>query len=98
MSFGVWAKRLLAMTAATGLVMNAAAAAVVAGWYLLQPPPLPLPLHPYRDVTQCASGPVELALLDADGDDHPDIAILCEEELLVASGLNGDTLWRQDLP
>jgi len=39
-----------------------------------------------------------MALLDADGDPHPDIAILCVEELLVASGLNGDTLWRQDLP
>lgn len=80
------------------IAVNAAAAAIVA-WCLLVPAPAaPMPVHPYREVTRCASGPRDWKLFDADGDGRPDIVILCEEELLVASGLNGETLWRQDLP
>ena len=81
--------------------MIATVGTAMAGWHLLEVTPLPLPVHPvypYRDASRCASGPLDWALVDADGDDHLDIVILCEEELLVASGLNGDTLWRQDLP
>lgn len=89
MSEGRWARGILWVTAAAG--------AVFAGWHALQAPPLPVPKHPYREVTRCASGPLDWDLVDANGDDHPDVIILCEEELLVASGLNGDTLWRQDL-
>jgi len=87
---GAWAKLLYGI--------NAAAAAIVAWCYLVPAPPLPTPLHPYREVSRCASGPLDWRLFDANGDDRLDIVILCEEELLVASGLNGDTLWRQDLP
>jgi len=87
---GAWAKLLYGV--------NAAAAAIVAWCYLVPAPPLPTPLHPYREVSRCASGPLDWKLFDANGDDRLDIVILCEEELLVASGLNGDTLWRQDLP
>jgi hypothetical protein len=88
-SEGGWATSLLWVVAAAG--------AAFAGWYALQPPPLPAPARPYREVSRCASGPLDWRLVDADGDDHLDIVILCEEELLVASGLNGDTVWRQDL-
>jgi hypothetical protein len=86
----VWASLLFAI--------NFAAAAIVAWCYLVPAPALPAPLRPYREVSRCASGPLDWRLFDANGDDRPDIVILCEEELLVASGLNGDTLWRQDLP
>lgn len=88
-----WGARIAARVAAAGMAM--------AGCHLLEvtPPPLPVhPVRPYRVASRCVSGPLDWRLVDADGDDHLDIVILCEEELLVASGLNGDTLWRQDLP
>jgi hypothetical protein len=76
------------------LAVAAAGSVVVAMSHLDEAPPLPVPSNPYRDVSQCQDEPHSMALVDANGDDHPDIAILCGSELVVASGIDGGALWR----